>query len=533
MMACDPYTGTIQIAYSDMSDTSNLLITATVEGDVITFGDPVNMPEDSGLSQIQCIEAGDALFLKTCYDNEVYRSRAISIDHTKPDIIETNLSQDNFIGVSKGDYTDGTKANIQIKGINSDQQDMTIGAQYIQSDGSLDTTEGTPSVFAGTAISSTELDIKAISDEGEIEIPDGVGDPVAFLERKLQGSPAAVYHPPSGKIVLAYPDFVNSQGLVVAATVSGKTLTFGTPTVIATGGVVGKMSAVYDTKEGRVVIAMAHSNGSGNVGSAVVATVTGDSVSVGAIKTFTNSNVTALSTAYDSTSYRVIIAFSSTNSDAVVGTVVGDDISFGSVRTFASGMAQIIKLAYDPLADRTVAAFRRPADSYGICVAGRINGDSISFENEYVFLSSRSWEMDLIYEPVAGKVVIVYQDNDQSEQGVVKIATVSGDTFSYGQPTVFWNDGSSSFATTYDSVAEKVIIGFRQRNGPDGNTGTMTSGVVSGDSIAFGPLVTATGDPNNTSMAYDPVTGQSGFFYGDADFPATPTNEYGLAVVYS
>ena len=216
----------------------------------------------------------------------------------------------------------------------------------------------------------------------------------------------------------------------------------------------------------------------------------------------------------------------------MVGTVVGDDISFGSVGTFAAGMAQVIKLAYDPLADRTVAAFRRPADSYGICVAGWINGDSISFENEYVFLSSMVLEMDLIYEPVAGKVVIVYQDYDQSEQGTVKIATVSGDTFSYGLPSVFWNDSSASFATAYDSVAGKVIIGFQQKRGPDGTRGCIVSSVVSGDSITFDQSVTATeGGVNDTSMAYDPVAGQSGFFY--RNMAAGDQNEYGLAVVYS
>jgi hypothetical protein len=163
MMACDPYTGTIQIAYSDMTDKSNLLITATVEGDVITFGDPVDMPEDSGLSQIQCIEAGDALCLKTSYDNQQYKSRAISIAHTKPDFIETNLTADNYIGVCKGDYADGAEATVQVAGINSNQQGMTVGKQYIQPDGSLDTTEGTPSVLAGTAISSTELNIKDLA----------------------------------------------------------------------------------------------------------------------------------------------------------------------------------------------------------------------------------------------------------------------------------------------------------------------------------------------------------------------------------
>jgi hypothetical protein len=62
--------------------------------------------------------------------------------------------------VSKGNYADGDEATVQTAGINADQQGMTVGKQYIQPDGTLEITEGDPSVFAGTAISSTELNIK-------------------------------------------------------------------------------------------------------------------------------------------------------------------------------------------------------------------------------------------------------------------------------------------------------------------------------------------------------------------------------------
>ena len=160
MMACDPYTGVITVAYSDMPTTKNHIVSATVDDTVITFGDATEVVEDDMYSQIQCVPAGDALSLKTSYMLEKYTSRALSIAHTKPDFIQTNLTTGNFIGVSKGDYADGAEATVQVAGINPDQQGMTIGKQYIQPDGSLDTTEGTPSVLAGTAISPTEINIK-------------------------------------------------------------------------------------------------------------------------------------------------------------------------------------------------------------------------------------------------------------------------------------------------------------------------------------------------------------------------------------
>ena len=79
---------------------------------------------------------------------------------TFQEVKDTNLTYDNFIGVSVGDYSDGAEATVQISGINPDQQGMTVGEQYVMTDGTLDTTEGYPFVFAGTAISSTYLIIK-------------------------------------------------------------------------------------------------------------------------------------------------------------------------------------------------------------------------------------------------------------------------------------------------------------------------------------------------------------------------------------
>ena len=75
----------------------------------------------------------------------------------------TNLTVDNFLGISDGVYADGATATIQLSGATDDAQSgLTTGSTYyIQPNGSLATTSGTPSVFAGTALSATELLIAA------------------------------------------------------------------------------------------------------------------------------------------------------------------------------------------------------------------------------------------------------------------------------------------------------------------------------------------------------------------------------------
>ena len=73
----------------------------------------------------------------------------------------TNLTAENFIGISNGVYTNGQTATIQISGsVDDAQSSLTPGQQYyVQVDGTLSETADSPSVLAGTAIAATKLAI--------------------------------------------------------------------------------------------------------------------------------------------------------------------------------------------------------------------------------------------------------------------------------------------------------------------------------------------------------------------------------------
>ena len=74
----------------------------------------------------------------------------------------TNLTANNYIGVSDAAYSDSATATIQLIGsVDDAQSGLTPGqSHYIQNDGTLSTSAGTPSVLAGTAISATKLIVK-------------------------------------------------------------------------------------------------------------------------------------------------------------------------------------------------------------------------------------------------------------------------------------------------------------------------------------------------------------------------------------
>ena len=77
-------------------------------------------------------------------------------------ISSTNLTATNFIGVSDAAYSDGATATIQVAGATDDAQSGLTAGQlyYVQTDGTLSTSAGNPSVIAGTAVSASKLIIK-------------------------------------------------------------------------------------------------------------------------------------------------------------------------------------------------------------------------------------------------------------------------------------------------------------------------------------------------------------------------------------
>jgi hypothetical protein len=76
--------------------------------------------------------------------------------------LTSNLTAENFIGISNASYANGATATIQTVGsVDDAQSGLTAGqAYYVQEDGSLSTTPGSPSVFAGTAVSASKIIIK-------------------------------------------------------------------------------------------------------------------------------------------------------------------------------------------------------------------------------------------------------------------------------------------------------------------------------------------------------------------------------------
>ena len=79
-------------------------------------------------------------------------------------VVTTNLTATDFVGMPDAAYSSGATATVVLQGgISLNQTSLTIGTTYfVQADGTLGTSAGTPSVEAGRAISATSLLLKGI-----------------------------------------------------------------------------------------------------------------------------------------------------------------------------------------------------------------------------------------------------------------------------------------------------------------------------------------------------------------------------------
>lgn len=148
-------TGEILINYRNIDDNSDAyFITATISGTSATFGTAVEWLTTNfdGFS-VASLDDGRAVVM-AMDSSEVQKTAVIRFSNTV-----ANLTSENFIGISNGAYADGATATIQTAGVVDDAQSgLTAGQSYfVQGNGTLGLTADSPSVFAGTAVSATEI----------------------------------------------------------------------------------------------------------------------------------------------------------------------------------------------------------------------------------------------------------------------------------------------------------------------------------------------------------------------------------------
>jgi hypothetical protein len=287
---------------------------------------------------------------------------------------------------------------------------------------------------------------------------------------------------------------LRSDGKVEA--VSETSQSNGTATAFETDQA-SSLTSCYDTVNDKVIIAY-RDEGNSSYGTSRVGTVSGTSISFGTPVIFNSGTTTFCDSAYDVNSGKTVIVYrdvsNSSRGTAVVGTVSGTSISFGSEYVFNTGITADPAIVYDSNAQKVLIAYMDFSNTYqGTAVVGTVSGTTISFGSEYLF-NPGGYDEDIacVYDPVAQKNIILWRDAN-TNVGKAITATISGTTVSYGTAvTVEAAPNMGDFnAATYDVQAGKSVLIFKV-----GNTIAARTAEISGTDITLGSKATSsfTGD---------------------------------------
>ena len=450
----DSNIGKVAVGYYDEDPTNMRHITGTVSGTDISFGSELDITSDnaqpsSGAAAFDP-NTGKVLYVvrNVTQSNKPYAA----VVQVGGDSTDAPLTSENFIGFAHAAYADGQKATVKTTG--------SI-ARNIPQVATTSSTVGTEVVFE-----SATTPHKGITFDSS-----------------------------NNRIVIAYRDGGNSNyGTAVVGTVSGTSISFGTPATFDTGGTIDPIEIGFDSNSNKVVIAY-RDGGDSDKGKAIVGTVdsSDNSITFGSEAEFNGGNTGYINVVFDSSNNKIVIVYTdygnSSYGTAIVGTVSGTSISFGSEVVFESAASYYVGASFDSSNNKIVVAYSDDGNSgHGTAIVGTVSGTSISFGTAAVFNAANTTSgfpnnFPVVFDSSNNKIVIAYADEGAGGDGFAIVGTVSGTSISFGSEVEFHNDDIYGVAGVFDPSSNKVVISYGDEN--NSTHGKFILGTVSGTSISF------------------------------------------------
>ena len=354
-----------------------------------------------------------------------------------------------------------------------------------------------------------------VSSVAESSVSESIGSlTYLFQTTSITGTYSGMcYHPDQKKVILVTNNSASTnQGVAVVADISGTSVSFVAPFEFYGINTLFN-TPIYDPVSKKVVIFFIETVN--NHGYAIIGTVKGNSISFGGPVQWTDLPVTEFSVTYDSVNKKIVCVWErATNQgiDAKVFSVDGDTLIQGSQADVTSVIStEFISAAFDENAGKVVVVFRNDSNSnYGTAVVGTVSGHSISFGSLVVFISNRADYIGVGYDPSSKKMVVSYRHTGVSS-GRASVGEVSGNSITFGSSVTYQNNDTSYQAQLgsnvhYHRALNKMILLYR-----DNTAGTQkaVTGTVSGLSMTFDTPVTLTGQIGTyCDSVYDPDEGQ-------------------------
>jgi hypothetical protein len=400
-------------------------------------------------------------------------------------------------GLLKGDGT-----NISAAGSGTDIK--TVGGASLLGAGDV-ALPGKNAFTASGTIASAGLALTLLSDGEAAAIGGALSAKVAFVSSTLvAGSVSAAYDPTTQKVVVLYA--VSSSFYAVVGTVSGGSITFGTPVTMdnSVSGTLVSRCAI-EAGSGKVVVMYVDS---GTTVSNRVGTISGTSISFGSTNAF---SATAFDLCYCATSGKFVYVRSHNSAShyarAAVGTVSGTTISWGTEADIhaTATVSNYICCTYDSTNDKVVAFYNRANVVYA--AVGTVSGATISFGSEVTMYAGRGYYLSAAFDANAGKTVTAFVNTASDSRGRAIVGTVSGTSISFGTAAEFTANAVDGTSIAYDSTNHKLILSYGYADSPQYIK--AVTGTISGTDITFGTAVNVTGSGysgNTHAIVYDSDT---------------------------
>jgi hypothetical protein len=349
-----------------------------------------------------------------------------------------------------------------------------------------------------------------VTQVAETTVVAALGSSAEFVALRVYDVCAA-YDTVNDKFVIVYRKATALTWNAVVATVSGTTISYGTPVEInATAG--DGAAIAYDVSAGKMVVVF-HDSVGANYGRSAVGTISGTDISFATIVVFTSTAISSIGgLVYDANAQKVVVLYRNDwpyTGYSQVGTISGT-LSWGAVATLSSNSVTVYdhSLTYDSTANKVVTSYRdNDTSDYGYSNVGTVSGTTISFGTPVVFESAITSSAVCSYDPNQDKTVIAYRDHGDSNDGKGIVGTVSGTSISFGTAATFSTGVAESIDATYDLTASKTVIVFRDTL-PATPISYMTSASLSGTTLTFDSNLSIANDTSLHSCTYDPDNGK-------------------------
>jgi hypothetical protein len=361
---------------------------------------------------------------------------------------------------------------------------------------------GTPEQFEANAVShlgsaflDTDTFVVCYSDSGaagQCRVGTVTGTTIAFgTEAQFDADVVLVANTAIGvcrldtnKFAVAYMDDTDDDGYVVAASVSGTTITFGTP-VEFSGNLDAEMVGCAMAATDKIIVGY-NDEGTSDTGTGVACTATGTAFACGAVNDYAATDyMPFFNRPANLGTDKFVMPYSGQDAggDAfvLVGTTSGNVITWGTVSTITTNSTSNTYACSPQDADRFVVVYNNETNTRGDAVAGTVSGTNITL--------SAAVDFNPTSEDVgspgctfisADRFVVSYPDASDGAQAKVSICDVDWTTPAITQcvtETIFSTSDALDLIAEdgqiidlvdgYGTSEPKIILGYIDTAGTD------------------------------------------------------------------